>query len=81
MDKAKNPASFFEQYKNKAGDQETPTRQKKTVASNVMSAPITAPVRAVATTSTTVPSVTSLRGMPSKSASVIRAPAKAKAKF
>lgn len=77
----KSAVGFFEQYKNKAGDQDTPTRQKKTTTSGVMSAPITAPIRSVATTSATTPVVTNLRGVPSKSISGIRVAAKAKAKF
>lgn len=81
-DKPKNATGFFEQFKNKTGDQDTPTRTKKTGTSSIMSAPITSAIRQVATTAAaTVSSVTSLRGVPSKSTSAIRIPAKAKAKF
>lgn len=77
-EKAKNPSTYLKRYMNKSNEQETPTRTKKTTT---VTAVITAPRATTSACSIPMSSVTTLRGVASKSGSAIRVPAKAKAKF
>lgn len=77
-EKARNPSTYLQRYMNKSNEQETPTRTKKTTT---VTAAIAVPRATTSAFSVPISSVTTLRGVVSKSGSAIRVPAKAKAKF